>query len=360
DEWSRSARRAHQQRQRSTELQSRLTGTEEIWRRDFSDDGRGRVDADAVAAERKELDDQVADGRRRLAAARDAAAKTAENLTRRESQATGLESQRSILLQQRERLAERGRRLILQKAALQRERAAMEGQRQGAARHRRTVAAAATGLVEEHRRRLAARADVLQRAARAREQRSAVAGRLDALDALQRRHEGMEGGVRAALHRRASGDPLWKPIIGLLVEMLDVDAEYADVVELALGPLAQAVLVRRRSDLDETLVAAAHQLPGRIHLLPIDETPVERLVVYPDEITGPSLASLVRCEPILRPMVDRLLGSTFLADDVPSALAAAEAAVDARLVTLAGDLVAADGSVSAGPKASAAGFLARA
>jgi chromosome segregation protein len=212
-------------------------------------------------------------------------------------------------------------------------------------------------LQSEHSRLQSRIAEVARRLAEARERRSAVAGRVDVLRQLQERREGLDGGVQQALLSRVQGDPVWRPVLGVLAEFLEVEAEHADLVEVALGPLAQALLVRSPAELTESLVAAARSLPGRVRFLPLG-TEGEPLVVFPDEL-GASLASLVECDESLRPLVDRLLGGAILADDYPSAMKLRESAPELKFLTRTGELIDPDGAVAAGPPRTAAGIIAR-
>jgi chromosome segregation protein len=214
-----------------------------------------------------------------------------------------------------------------------------------------------SGLQAEHFRLQERRAELSRIVGELRERRTAIQSRIDVLRNLQERREGLDGGVQQALLLRIQGDPVWRPVLGVLAEFLEVEAEHADLVEVALGPLAQALLVRTPAELTESLVGAARSLPGRVRFLPLGAE-CDPLVVFPDEL-GASLASLVDCDESLRPLVDRILGGVILANDFPSATRLRESAPELKFLTRTGELIDPDGAIAAGPPRAAAGIIAR-
>src|SRR5262249_46273545 len=191
-------------------------------------------------------------------------------------------------------------------------------------------------LQAEHRRLQATKVELSHVVAETRERRTVLKSRIDVLRSLQERREGLDGGVQQALTLRVQGDLVWRPVLGVLAEFLEVDAVHADLVEVALGALAQALLVRSEVDLSEAIIEAARSLPGRVRFLPLT-TGNDPLVVLPDEL-GSSLASLVECDSSLRPLVDRLLGGVILAQDFAAAMKLRELAPELRFITRTGEL----------------------
>ncbi len=289
---------------------------------------------------------------------RRAAAAAAATLARGEADARALALRVEELRAQRRRAADRAAEAARQRQLAAARLAPLLRQRQAVRAELARGQENAGALQHERRARAAARQELLRALGDARERRTAAAARIDTLEQLRQRREGLDDGVQMALQRRAQDQPAWRPVLGLLAEFLVVDAARADLVELALGPLAQALLVRSADDLTPELVAAAAALPGRVRFLPLDERATDRLVVFPDEL-GASLADLVDCDASLRPLVDRLLAATLLVPDFAVAKAFAARTAELRFVTPAGELLEADGTLSAGPARAASGLLAR-
>lgn len=76
------------------------------------------------------------------------------------------------------------------------------------------------------------------------EQRIETQSRIDVLEQLQRRMDGLDGGVRTALEQKAVGDSAWNCVIDAFIRCIRVAAEHADAIELALGVKAQALVLR--------------------------------------------------------------------------------------------------------------------
>lgn len=212
----------------------------------------------------------------------------------------------------------------------------------------------------------------------ARRTQAILAERIDVLEMLRRRHEGLGGGVREVLERRDRGDAAWRSILGVLAERISAPTEYAHLVELALGAHAQALLVETPLAIDESMENAAQTLAGRVLVVPIEPDPrvgQAPMVILPEDFTNPSLADVVDCSNELRPLVDRLLGGVYVVDDLATARQSANAlhvqsagrssgqrmsAADFRFISRTGEMLEPDGSLSAGAaKESTAGIVAR-
>jgi chromosome segregation protein len=174
-------------------------------------------------------------------------------------------------------------------------------------------------------------------------------------------------------------------VLGLIAEFLTVKREYAHLIDLALGDWAQRFLVRDVALLAEALAAKKEPFSGRVSFMPIahvnaDEAIAElktnRLVQMsllsrvkqpepqpptPDHpgLVAPAL-QVVSCEhPELADLPDQLLGRTLIVRDLATARAIAEAAPGYRLVTLQGELLEPDGTLTLGAHHADAGILSR-
>ena len=195
----------------------------------------------------------------------------------------------------------------------------------------------------------------------AREQRSGLLSRIDAIQEMQTRYEGVADGVRRVLEARNEGG--LDGIRGMLGEFCQTDRGHTQVVAAALAGLEETLVADRwpeaeqRARLDEALGEA-----GSVELLCLDRlAPLREDFAVADcpHLKG-RVVQWVQCEPWLAPLLWRLLGRSYLADDLPAARAAAAMApAGSRFVTAAGDVLEPDGRVRLRAANRSAGVIAR-
>ncbi|MDP7636658.1 MAG: chromosome segregation protein SMC [Phycisphaerae bacterium] len=195
----------------------------------------------------------------------------------------------------------------------------------------------------------------------ARERRSAVHSREDALREMQERLEGVAAGVRKVLEAVRQGR--LHSIRGMLGDFLQTDVEHAPVVEAALAGADQRLVAdgfqrlwAQRSELAEVLGQG-----GTVEIICLDRV---RDVAGDLATTSPRVVArvidYVRFEPSLAPAVQKLLGTTMVVENLADADAAAdEAPPGMRFVTLTGEVLEADGRVRFGAANQAAGVILR-
>ena len=212
-----------------------------------------------------------------------------------------------------------------------------------------------------------------------RERRSAIASRIDVLEGLERSHEGLSTGVREvyALLEQPD-DPAWRDnVLGLVADFLTVRREFAPLIDLVLGERAQRFLVRDLAALTEALRRREQPLSGRVSFMPVSPAPAPpRPGVKGNEVMAPDLTPMaaasvlpgviapaervVRCDdPRFGDLPSRLLGRTLIVRDVAAATALAGQAAGFRCVTLQGELLEADGTVTLGTHHAEGGILSR-
>jgi chromosome segregation protein len=360
----------HEEWLSSTRLVTR--GRDRLFRLDH-DAGNVRSRYESALADRQHLaDSQAADQERQvsLSAALDvkrrqrdeklnASRQLFSELNRLENEQSAFDAQLSLLWQQRDKHSVDLAEMTVELDRKRRHNALLHRQELSVRVQQSAYLDRRSAIEHEHRRRSDERSVAQDRLAAARQAKFAVDNRIEILEQLSRRHEGLDAGAKTVLAERAAGDPIWQPVLGVLAEQLDVDPDLADLVELALGPRAQSLVVASLADLSRPLLDRARKLPGRVHFLSIDDPQGDRLVVHDETIAWPTLASLVSCSEQLRPLVDRLLGQTYLADDVDEARRAVSQAYDMRFVTRQGDILEPDGSLGAGPLDRTSGVIAR-
>jgi chromosome segregation protein len=221
---------------------------------------------------------------------------------------------------------------------------------------------------------------------RLRQERSGLASRVEVLEGLERSHEGLGAGVRELLDRLARGDGgPWRTVLGMLADFLTVKREYAPLIDLALGEWSQRFLVRDAEQLAEALAQLPQPFSGRVSFLPLQDAGVEgrgdgrrgnrllevslhgrvRMPLAPGGTPAHSgvvavAESLVTCDhPELADLPAQLLGRTLLVRDLAVARAIAAHTSGYRLITLQGELLEPDGTLTVGTHHAEAGILSR-
>ncbi|MBI2806356.1 MAG: AAA family ATPase [Planctomycetes bacterium] len=228
-----------------------------------------------------------------------------------------------------------------------------------------------------------------ERIAEMRQERSALGSRIDVLDGLIKSHEGLGTGVREviALVEAPNAGP-WSAVLGMIADFLTVKREYAPLIDLALGDWAQRFIVRDMPRFVEALQGHARPLSGRVSFVPLVTTPAEvdspasalqtlrqnrvvqlSLLSHVKEADSPApehaglvapAEQLVSCEhPDLADLPAQLLGRTLIVRDLATARAIAEHTPGFRLITLQGELLEPDGSLTIGAHHAESGMLSR-
>jgi chromosome segregation protein len=215
-------------------------------------------------------------------------------------------------------------------------------------------------------------------------QRSGIASRIEVLQGLERSHEGLGSGVREILALIKQPEPgPWRAVLGIVADFLDIKHEFAALIDIALGERAQAFLVSSADWLERAILEIPAPLSGRVTFLPPDpgqmeagcgppnrltelsETARLRLPVSPDGTPvypgivarADRLVSCGRAE--LGTLPYRLLGTTLIVQDLAAARTISAHTTGYRFVTLRGDLLEADGTLTVGSHHGDAGILSR-
>jgi chromosome segregation protein len=232
------------------------------------------------------------------------------------------------------------------------------------------------GELRENRGTLANLAEgTARRIADLRAERTGLLGRIDVLQGLERSHEGMGAGVREVFGYLERPDPgPWRTVLGIVADFLDVRTSYAPLIDLALGERAQRFLVLDPEKLEQALVGLERSLSGRVSFLPIgsstseDGPPIEeamalvasRLPHLPGGGVVAPAEQVVRCgDPRFSDLPRRLLKRTLIVRDLGTARALFTVGAGFRCVTLQGELLEVDGTLTVGMHHAEAGILSR-
>ena len=222
------------------------------------------------------------------------------------------------------------------------------------------LAAARAHLAAQEQQQIALQHELAQ----LRERLTGVAERASVLEELEKRQEGISAGVKAVLAQARQGESILREIRGLVADLLRVSVEAAPLIEAILGQTTQYLVAPRNSALIEYLQNPACRLNGRVGLVWLDDprlTPAEDL---PDLSDLPGVMGradeFVEVDPQFSPLARRLLCRAWVVETLPLALQLAETnGRGLSFVTLAGELLSADGTLVLGPREANVGLISR-
>ncbi len=223
----------------------------------------------------------------------------------------------------------------------------------------RDAVAVAQGRLAERRQQLATLQEQL---ADLGQQRTALRERAMLLEELEQRLEGLEAGTQAVLReaRAARKGPL-KRVLGVVAELFEVHVQTAPLIELALGEAVGRLVVDSHPEFWAYVRNGGNELPGRVSFLPLPATSGSDLPNLEGEPGVIGRADrFVDTAPQFRPLAQKLLGTTWLVESLEHALrlspyyGGSSRHAGVSLVTLAGELVAADGTMTVGSVTAAA------
>ncbi|MEM1213727.1 MAG: chromosome segregation protein SMC, partial [Planctomycetota bacterium] len=355
------------QRQLAEQHQSALDLTSEL--ADLQSTAADRLKS--AQAEQQQLTQQLAAARQTLEQHRDAIADHLRDAAAARNEARALETFRTALTESRAKLEMQQTELTTKLDTLTGDRTAVTGQLATTEQQLTDT----TETLEQQKSLATGLADQLQQLAAQlgdhKQQRSALHSRLDALQEMLDNREGVADPIKQLLE---SEDTF---VRCMLADLLDANVEHAPIVEAALGDAQQALIINRLADLTTDAGSAARDaLAGRVTFLALDEplttTPTRTLQIKSvDSPTHPlaagllqrvtPLLDLVRYPAWLAPVLRRALGSTLLVPDLDAALLLrALLPTGHRFVTPNGELLDAQGRITAGPpSAASAGLISR-
>jgi chromosome segregation protein len=196
-----------------------------------------------------------------------------------------------------------------------------------------------------------------------REKLSGVVERAAVLEEWEKRLEGVSAGAKEVLNY-AKENPTgpFEQVRGLLADLVQVGIDTAPVIEAALGEKAQYVVISPGRKLTEYLIAHGKRMEGRVGFLPLDAAgpPLSNIDLSGQLGVVGRADKYVDAAMELAPLVRGLLGNTWVVENLNHALLLAESAGRGlNFVTLAGELLGADGSLVVGKRHAAAGLISR-
>lgn len=187
-----------------------------------------------------------------------------------------------------------------------------------------------------------------------RQQFSSVQARQEALQRIQKRHDGYYFGVRNVLNHRYE----FPGIIGALGELISFPAKLAVALSTALAGGVQDIVTLDREAARNAIQKLKKQHAGRATFLPLGSLRV-RNIPRSTMVTLSSLQGFIgiaselvqiKGQEDISEAISYLLGNVIVMDDIDHAMAAHQRVGYYRIVTLDGDLISPGGSMTGGAR----------
>lgn len=328
-----------------------------------------------------QLEEELAETERRISDLREEAdrnqAEQFEKMNeaaRQQNAAVGHKAQLDNLQRERDRVQRRSEQAEEHLASVDVELEELTAAEQDLQRRLTEARETQAGLTAERDRLGALRDETAQRAADSRAERSGLVSRIEVLEKLERGHEGLGTGVREVLAHLEATDPgPWRTVVGIVAEFLTVRREFAPLIDLTLGERAQRFLVEDSELLSQALAQRGQPFSGRVSFLRLEKQK-RPAVKGSDALTrqstgwgaGPQPAIVALAEQVVRcddarfaDLPAHLLGKTLIVRDLAAARAIHGLRAGFRCVTLAGELLEPDGTLTIGTHHAEAGILSR-
>ncbi len=191
-----------------------------------------------------------------------------------------------------------------------------------------------------------------------------AAERLQILDQLQQHLDGVDAGARQLVEIiREKTEPAFKTVLGLVAELLEVEASLAPMIDTALGQSSHA-LVLSDGQLVQLIRNGEIGVNGRLSLIRLDRLATRRFgeKIQLDGVRGVigRADRLVRCDEATAPLFRHLLGTTWLVDTLDTALDLGHfRGAGLRFVTADCQLIDADGTLTLGSMQASVGLVSR-
>ncbi len=282
-------------------------------------------------------------------------AKLAGSIDGLESKRTALQSSREQSGARLEKLEEKNRELALQAASLKEDVSSLE-----------VAASQKLAQIDEAKQRKSAAAKDLARLSQElseqKQRQSGMRERISVLEELIRKNEGLNPGVKAVLQQSRDEESPFRYVFGLVADLFRVDVEAASLIELALGPNAQKIVVSPKRELFKHTEQHAAEFPGRVTLTWLD--PTQKAEPW-DGFTGkPGVIGradrFVKADPKFAELVHRLLGKTWIVENIAVARKLYKESDNlTQFVTISGEMLTPDGSLGVGPLNTSSGIITR-
>lgn len=178
--------------------------------------------------------------------------------------------------------------------------------------------------------------------------------RKNLLTSLQAEFEGYQYAVKRLMQEGQKNPQLNAAIKGVVGNIIDVDQKYSTAIELALGGSIQNIITKDEQDAKTLINYLKQSNFGRATFLPISAVKQRALSNSERQFLSSTgcigvASELVKVKDVFRPIINSLLGTTVVCDNLDNAVNLAKrSAYSFRIVTLAGEILSPQGSMTGG------------
>ena len=182
--------------------------------------------------------------------------------------------------------------------------------------------------------------------------------RMNILKNLQMDFEGYQFAVKRLLQDGKNNPRLNSAIKGVVGNIISVDEKFQTAIEIALGGSIQNIVTKDENDAKVLINYLKESKLGRATFLPISAVKPRSLSTNDKKFLSMKgvmgvASELVKTDAVYRPVIESLLGSTVVCNTLDNAVIVAKQSGYAfRIVTLEGDVLSPQGSMSGGSKKS--------
>ncbi|MDR1383564.1 MAG: chromosome segregation protein SMC [Planctomycetaceae bacterium] len=197
------------------------------------------------------------------------------------------------------------------------------------------------------------------------QRQSGTSERIAVLEELLRRHEGLSPGVKEVLRQPRTPDSSYRFVHGLVADLFRVHVEAASLIEIALGQAAQHIVVSPEPEIIRAIERSSGQLAGRVGFLWLDTQSNDAGLMRGSHFEGRAgvhgrADRFVETDPQYSFLARRLLGHTWLVETLQQAKSLyRESDGRTNFLTVAGEYLAADGTLVVGPLHGTSGLISR-
>ncbi len=180
--------------------------------------------------------------------------------------------------------------------------------------------------------------------------------KFNVLSEMKEYNEGFAVSVKRLLEQAQSGSSIGGKVIGVVASLMKVPAKYEVAIEMALGASVQNIVTKNEDDAKDLISYLKNNKFGRVTFLPITsvkERSVSSIVSSKLNMKGVcGIASdLIDYDSKYSRVFNSLLGSTVIIDNMDNAVEFSRATgYSAKIVTLDGDVISPQGSLTGGSK----------
>jgi chromosome segregation protein len=187
--------------------------------------------------------------------------------------------------------------------------------------------------------------------------------RLETLEDLEKRFEGVSSGVQVVLEESGKDSGLIGGIYGMVADLIKVDTAYVPAIEAVLGDRAQIIVVNSIKEVIQAFNFLKEQDKGYVKFLPLEDISVETGYTSVD-LNVPGVVGravdLIKSEDSFKALVEYIFRDTIVVENFDTALRLSGDKCGAKcIVTLNGEVVEPGGTILVGQGNMKIGLISR-